>query len=113
MITADGMTDWQIALIAAGAAVVAAAAAVRLDRSLTIRRAGLVIAARRLRPGSAPPRPASRHGPQPTERPVHGTLTSRPPPHQARQTSWSSAATLPDNRAACLTTASAEPRRQR
>jgi hypothetical protein len=63
MITADGMTGWQIALIAAGAAVVAAAAAVRLDRSLTIRRAGLVIAARRFRPTRAAHRPAPRHGP--------------------------------------------------
>jgi hypothetical protein len=35
VIAADGMAGWQVALIAAGAAVVAAAAAVCLDRSLT------------------------------------------------------------------------------
>jgi hypothetical protein len=114
MITAGGMAGWQIALIAAGAAVVAAAAAVRLDRSLTTRRAGLVIAARRFRPARAAPRPARPPArTPPTERPVHRTQASRPPPHQARQTSWSSAPTSPGNRAACPTTASAEPRRQR
>jgi hypothetical protein len=38
MITAGGMAGWQIALIALGAAVVAAAAAVMLDRALAARR---------------------------------------------------------------------------
>jgi hypothetical protein len=99
MITVGGMAGWQVALIAAAAAVVAAAAAVRLDRSLTIRRAGPVIAARRFHPARAahrPARPPART--PPTQRPVHGTLASRPPLHQARQTSWSSAATSRDNR---------------
>jgi hypothetical protein len=36
--TAGGMPGWQIALIAAGAAVLAAAAAVLLDRARTARR---------------------------------------------------------------------------
>jgi hypothetical protein len=47
---------WQVALIAVSAAVVAAAVAVYLDRALTARRAGLVIAARR--PGADPACPA-------------------------------------------------------
>ena len=99
VITAGGMAGWQIALIAAAEAVVAAAAAMRLDRSMTRRRAGPVIAARRFRPARAapaPPGPTART--PPTERPAHGTPASRPPRHQARQTSWSSAATSRDNR---------------
>jgi hypothetical protein len=47
VITTGGMAGWQISLIAVGAAVVAAVAAVCLDRALTAGRAGLVIAARR------------------------------------------------------------------
>ena len=68
VITAGGMAGWQIALIAAAAAVVAAAAAVRLDRSLTIRRAGPVIAARRFRPVRAAHHPARPPGADPAHR---------------------------------------------
>ena len=68
IITAGGMAGWQIALIAAGAAVVAAAAAVRLDRSLTTRRAGPVIAARRFRPARAAHHPAPSPGTDPARR---------------------------------------------
>ena len=39
VVTVGGMAGWQIALIALGAALVAAAAAVMLDRALTARRA--------------------------------------------------------------------------
>jgi len=56
MIAAGGMAGWQVVLIAASAAVVAATVAVYLDRALTARRAGLVIAARR--PGADPACPA-------------------------------------------------------
>ena len=73
------MTGWQIALIAAGAAVVVAAAAVRLDRSLTIRRAGLVIAARRFRPARAAHRPARPHGADPAHRAASTQDASLPP----------------------------------
>ena len=52
MITA-GMAGWQIALIALGAAVVAAAAAVLLDRALAARRATPAPAA--TRPGQPQP----------------------------------------------------------
>ena len=79
MITAGGMAGWQIALIAAGAAVVAATAAVRLDRSLTIRRAGLVIAARRFRPARAAHRPARPPGADPAHRAASTQDTSLPP----------------------------------
>jgi hypothetical protein len=65
VITAGGMAGWQIALIAAGTAVVAATAAVCLDRALTARRAGLVIAARR----SHLARAAHRHAVRPARRP--------------------------------------------
>ena len=78
MITAGGMAGWQIALIAAGAAVVAAAAAVRLDRSLTTRRAGLVIAARRFRPARAAHRPARPPGADPAHR-AASTRDTKPP----------------------------------
>ena len=54
-IVTGGMPGWQITLIAVSAAVITAAAAVCLDRALTARRAGLMIAARR------PPRAAHRH----------------------------------------------------
>jgi hypothetical protein len=60
VITADGMAGWQVALIAAGAAIVAAAAAVCLDRALTAGRAGLVIAAWRSRLARAKHRPGGR-----------------------------------------------------
>ena len=73
------MTGWQIAPIAAGAAVVVAAAAVRLDRSLTIRRAGLVIAARRFRPARAAHRPARPPGTDPTYRAASTRDTNLPP----------------------------------
>ena len=73
MITAGGMAGWQIALIAVGAAVVAAAAAVRLDRSLTIRRAGLVIAVRRFRPAQATRHPA----PPPDADPAHRAASTQ------------------------------------
>ena len=43
-ITVGGVAGWQISLIAAGAAIVAAVAAVCLDRALTSDRAGPVIA---------------------------------------------------------------------
>jgi hypothetical protein len=56
VITAGGMAGWQVALIAASAAVVAATVAVYLDRTLTARQAGLVIAAR---PGADPACPAA------------------------------------------------------
>jgi hypothetical protein len=78
MITAGGMAGWQIALIAAVAAAVAATVAVRLDRSLTIRRAGPVIAGRRFRPARAvhhpaPPPPRGPHRP-------NGQYTGHQPP---------------------------------
>jgi hypothetical protein len=79
MITAGGMAGWQIALIAAGAAVVAAAAAVRLDRSLTLRGAGLVIAARRFRPAREAHRPARPPGADPAHRAASTRDTSLPP----------------------------------
>jgi hypothetical protein len=78
MITAGGMAGWQIALIAAGAAVVAAAAAVRLDRSLTIRRACLVIAARRFRPARAARHPAPPPGADPAHRAASTRAASLP-----------------------------------
>jgi hypothetical protein len=78
MITAGGMAGWQIALIAAVAAVVAAAAAVRLDRSLTIRRAGPVIAARRFRPARAAHHPAPVPGADPARRTGSTRDTSLP-----------------------------------
>jgi hypothetical protein len=59
VITAGGTAGWQVALIAAGAAVVAAAAAVHLDRALTAGWAGLVIAAWRSRLARAAHRPAA------------------------------------------------------
>jgi hypothetical protein len=65
VITAGGMAAWQVALIAASAAVVAATAAVWLDRALTAHRAGLVIAARRLYLARA----AHRHAVRPARRP--------------------------------------------
>jgi hypothetical protein len=65
MITVGGMAGWQVVLIAASAAVVAATAAVYLDRALTARRAGRVIAARR----SHLDRAAHRHAVRPTRRP--------------------------------------------
>jgi hypothetical protein len=65
VITAGGTAGWQVTLIAASAAVVAAAAAVCLDRALTARRAGLVIAARR----SHLARAARRHAVRPAQRP--------------------------------------------
>ncbi|MBV9208348.1 MAG: hypothetical protein JO037_23755 [Actinobacteria bacterium] len=43
VVTAGGMPGWQIALIAVGAAVVAAAVAVLLDRARTARRAAAAI----------------------------------------------------------------------
>lgn len=64
VITAGGMAGWQIALIAASAAVVAATAAVCLDRALTAHRAGPVIAARR----SHLARAAHRHAVRPAQR---------------------------------------------
>jgi len=60
VITAGGMAGWQVALIAAGAAVVAAAAAVCLDRALTAGRAGLMIATWRSCLARAQHRPAAR-----------------------------------------------------
>jgi hypothetical protein len=53
VVTAGGMAGWQIALIALGAALVAAAAAVLLDRALTARRAAPAPAAT----GPGQPRP--------------------------------------------------------
>jgi hypothetical protein len=79
MITAGGMAGWQIGLIAAGAAVVAAAAAVRLDRSLTIRRPGPVITARRFRPARTAHRPARPPGTDPTHRAASTRDTNLPP----------------------------------
>jgi hypothetical protein len=79
MITAGGMAGWQVALIAAGAAVVAAAAAVRLDRSLTTRRAGPVIAARRFRPARAAHRPARPPGADAAHRAASTPDASLPP----------------------------------
>lgn len=79
MITAGGMAGWQIALIAVSAAVLAAAAAVRLDRSLTARRAGLVIAARRFLPARAAHHPAPPPGADPTHRAASTRGASLPP----------------------------------
>lgn len=83
VVTAGGMSGWQVALIAAGAAVVAAAAAVRLDRALTAGRAGPVIAAwrsclarARHRPGA---RPAQRPGADPADQAASMQDTSLPP----------------------------------
>jgi hypothetical protein len=83
VVTAGGMAGWQVALIAAGAAVVAAAAAVRLDRALTAGLAGPVIAAwcsclawARHRPGA---RPARRPGAHHADRAASTHDTSLPP----------------------------------
>lgn len=82
VITAGGMAGWQIALIAAGTAIVAAAAAVCLDRALTAGRAGLMIAAWRsclaraqYRPAA---RPARRPGAAPSNRAASVQDTSLP-----------------------------------
>ena len=82
VITAGGMAGWQVALIAAGAAVVAAVAAVCLDRALTAGRAGLMIATWRSclaqakhRPGG---RPARHPGADPACRAVSAPDTSLP-----------------------------------
>ena len=82
VITAGGMAGWQVALtalIAAGAAVVAAAAAVRLDRALTARRTGLVIAARRFGLARAAHHPALPPGADPAYRVASARDTSLPP----------------------------------
>jgi hypothetical protein len=79
VITAGGMAGWQVALIATAAAVVAAAAAVSLDRSLTTRRAGPVIAPRRSRPARAAHRPARPPGADPAHRAASIRDTSLPP----------------------------------
>ena len=68
VITAGGTPGWQIALIAAGAAVVAAAAAVCLDRTLTAGRAAR-------RPGT---RPARRPGAALSNRVASAQDTSLP-----------------------------------
>jgi len=60
-VVAGGMAGWQIILIAVGAAAIAAAAAVRLDRALTDRPAGLAITAWRSRPDRAEHHPGARH----------------------------------------------------
>ena len=82
VITADGLAGWQVALIAVGVAVVAAAAAVRLDRALTAGRAGPVIAAwhsrlarAKHRPGT---RPARRPGADPACQAASAPETSLP-----------------------------------
>ena len=98
VITAGGTPGWQIALIAAGAAVVAAAAAVCLDRTLT---AG---------------RPARRPGAALSNRAASAQHTSlpagRPRIRHARHRGVRTA-TSRDNRSACLRTATAEPRWRR
>jgi hypothetical protein len=83
VIAVGGMAGWQVALIAVGAAVVAAAAAVRLDRALTTGQAGPVIAAWRSclaraqhRPGA---RPAPRTGADPANQSASTQDTSFPP----------------------------------
>jgi hypothetical protein len=68
VITAGGMPGWQVALIAVCAAVAAAAAAVRLDRTLTAGRAGLMIATWRSCLARAQHRPLAR----PARRPGAG-----------------------------------------
>lgn len=78
VITADGMAGWQVALIAVGAAVVAAAAAVRLDRALTAGRAGLMIATWRSCLARAQHRPARRPGAGPVCRAASVQDTSLP-----------------------------------
>ena len=60
VVTAGGMAGWQITLIAVGAAVLAAAVAVRLDRALTARPAGPAITAWRSRPARGQRRPGAR-----------------------------------------------------
>ena len=90
VVTAGGMAGWQVALIAAGAAVVAAAAAVRVDRAATAGRAGPVIAAwrsclarARHRPGARPaPRPGAGHA----DRAASTQDTSLPPAAPASAT---------------------------
>jgi hypothetical protein len=47
VVTVDGMAGWQIALIAAGAALVAAIAAVMLDRARAVRKAASATAVTR------------------------------------------------------------------
>jgi hypothetical protein len=83
VITVGGMAGWQVALIAASAAVVAAAAAVCLDRALTARRVGLVIAAWRSRLARAAHRhaahPARHPGADPSSRAASTPDTSLPP----------------------------------
>lgn len=66
VVTAGGMAGWQITLIAVGAAVLAAAIAIRLDRALTARPAGLAITTWRSRPAAGQRRPAAR---RPVQRP--------------------------------------------
>jgi hypothetical protein len=79
MITAGGMAGWQVALIAAGAAVVAAVAAVCLDRALTAGRAGLVIAAWRSGMARAAHHPALPPGADPAYRAASTRDTTLPP----------------------------------
>lgn len=82
VITAGGIAGWQVALIAVGAAVVAAAAAVCLDRALTEGRAGLVIAAWRSCLVRAAHRSGARPAPCPGADPFYPAVsaqdTSRP-----------------------------------
>jgi hypothetical protein len=66
VVTAGGMAGWQITLIAVGAAVLAAAVAVRLDRALTARPTGPAITAWRHRPARGQRRPRAR---EPAQRP--------------------------------------------
>ncbi len=66
VVTVGGMTGWQITLIAVGAAILAAAVAVRLDRALTARPAGSAITPWRSHPARVQRRPAAR---QPARRP--------------------------------------------
>jgi hypothetical protein len=65
VVAAGGMAGWQITLIAVGAAILAATVAIRLDRALTARPAGLAITARS-RPVQGLRRPAAR---RPVQRP--------------------------------------------
>ena len=68
------MAGWQITLIALGAAVLAAAAAVFADRALTARKAGPATTARRLRPIRLEHRPG---GSGPGARPADQAASSQ------------------------------------
>ena len=83
LLTAGGMPGWQVALIAAGAAVVAAAAAVCLDRALTASRTGLMIAPWRFCLARAQHRPVARSARRPGAGPACRAASAQDTSHPA------------------------------